>query len=280
LTDEERELLTRAAGGRTLSEIAGAIVKAVDPDRQECALDEGGQAAARQLIENAIAPLTEHPELRQRIIEIRRDKDYLFDEFTPVEVTDLVEVPREERAREQIDRWSRLLKEHRDRLAAIDIALTSPRSVSPAEAYGALKELAQEIRRPDYAWTPQALWVFYEDLGKAAHYPGREAGVPDLISLIRYELGVDDELKPYRSLVEERLEGWLLKQRQAGADFSEGQLWWLRAISDVVSSDVGISPAEFNAEPFKGKGGGRGFAHAFAERDVRSLLSDLNRELA
>jgi type I restriction enzyme, R subunit len=280
LTDEERDLLTRAAGGRTLSEIAGDIVKAVDPDRQERALEEGGQAAARQLIENAIAPLTEHPELRRHIIEIRRDKDYLFDEFTPVEVTDLVEIPREERAREQVDRWSRLLKEHRDRLAAIDIALTSPRSVSPAEAYAALKELAQEIRRPDYAWTPQSLWVFYEDLGKAAHYPGKEAGVPDLISLIRYELGVDDELKPYRSLVEERLEGWLLKQRQAGADFSDEQLWWLRAIGDVVASDVGISPAEFNAEPFKGKGGGRGFAHAFVGRDVRTLLSDLNRELA
>ncbi|RSN23360.1 restriction endonuclease [Amycolatopsis sp. WAC 04169] len=280
LTDEERELLTRAAGGRTLSEIAGAIVKAVDPDRQERALDEGGQTAARQLIENAIAPLTEHPELRRHIIEIRRDKDYLFDEFTPVEVTDLVEIPKEERAKEQVDRWSQLLKERRDRLAAIDIALTSPRSVSPAEAYGALKDLAQEIRRPDYAWTPQSLWGFYEDLGKAAHYPGKEAGLPDLISLIRYELGVDDELKPYRDLVEERLEGWLLKQRQAGADFSEDQLWWLRAISDVVSSDVGISPAEFNAEPFKGKGGGRGFAHAFTGRDVRSLLSDLNRELA
>ncbi|GLW91698.1 DEAD/DEAH box helicase family protein [Actinokineospora globicatena] len=280
LTDEERDLLTRAAGGQTLSEIAGAIVSAVDPDRQERALDEGGQAAARQLIENAIAPLTEHPELRRHIIEIRRDKDYLIDEFTPVEVTDLIEVPREERAREQVGRWSRLLKEHRDRLAAIDIALTSPRTVSPAEAYGALKELAQEIRRPDLAWTPQSLWVFYEDLGKAAHYPGKEAGVPDLISLIRYELGVDDELKPYRSLVEERLEGWLLKQRQAGADFSDEQLWWLRAIGDVVASDVGISTAEFNAEPFKGKGGGRGFAHAFTGRNVRSLLSDLNRELA
>ncbi|MCC8249566.1 DEAD/DEAH box helicase family protein [Saccharothrix luteola] len=280
LTEEERDLLTRAAGGRTLSEIAGAIVKAVDPDRQERALEEGGQAAARHLIENAIAPLTEHPELRRHIIEIRRDKDYLFDEFTPVEVTDLIEIPREERAREQVDRWSRLLKEHRDRLAAIDIALTSPRSVSPAEAYAALKELAQEIRRPDYAWTPQSLWVFYEDLGKAIHYSGKEAGVPDLISLIRFELGVDDELKPYRSLVEERLEGWLLKQRQAGVDFSDEQLWWLRAIGDVVASDVGISPAELNAEPFKGKGGGRGFAHAFAGRNVRALLSDLNRELA
>lgn len=280
LTDEERDQLTRASGGRTLSNIAGAIVTAVDPDRQERVLDESGPAAARQLIENAIAPLTDRPELRRQIIEIRRDKDYVFDEFTEVKVTDVDEIPREERAREQVGRWSRLLKEERDRIAAINIALTSPRSVPPAEAYAALKDLALEIRRPTFAWSPQTLWTYYEDLGAAAHSQDREAGVPDLISLIRYELGVDQELKPYRETVDERFEGWLLKQRQAGANFSEEQLWWLRSIRDVVATDIGISTAEFNAEPFRGKGGGRGFAHAFPGRDVRSLLSELNRELA
>ncbi|MCZ9341904.1 restriction endonuclease, partial [Streptomyces sp. TRM76130] len=184
LTEEEREQLTRASGGRTLSEIAGAIVKAVDPDRQERALEQGGQAAARRLVEDAIAPLTEYPDLRRHIIEIRRDKDYLFDEFTAVEVTNLDEIPREKRAREQVGRWSRLLKDERDRIAAVSIALTSPRSVSPAETYAALKELALEIRRPQYAWTPQALWTYYEDLGAAVHSDGgREAGIPDLISL-------------------------------------------------------------------------------------------------
>lgn len=281
LTDEERDLLTRAADGRTLSDIAGAIVKAVDPDRQEQAQAEGGKRAARELIVNAIAPLTQSPELRRHIIEIRRDKDYLIDEFTAVEVTDVHEVPREERAREQIGRWRRLLEKERDRIAAVSIALTSPRSVSPAEAYSALKELALEIRRPDFAWTPHTLWVYYEDLGAAAvHSHGREAGIPDLISLIRYELGVDQELRPYRETVEERFEGWLLRQRQAGAHFTDEQLWWLRSIRDVVASDVGISPAEFNAEPFKGRGGGRGFAHAFPGLNVRTLLSDLNRDLA
>ncbi|MER6531663.1 DEAD/DEAH box helicase family protein [Streptomyces sp. NPDC001508] len=280
MTDDEREQLERMAGGKTLSQIAGAIVAAVDPDRQERVLEESGRSAARKLVEDALAPLTASPELRRQIIEIRRDKDYVFDETTAVKITDVDEVPREERAREEIGRWSRLLKEERDRIAAVSLALSSPRTVSPAEAYAALRELATEIHRPQYAWTAQVLWTYYEDLGAAAHRPGREAGVPDLISLIRYELGVDEELRPYRDTVEERFEAWLLKQRQAGADFSEEQLWWLRAIRDVVASDVGIGPAEFNAEPFKGRGGGRGFQHAFPGRDVRALLGELNRELA
>ncbi|MFJ2769414.1 DEAD/DEAH box helicase family protein [Streptomyces sp. NPDC087300] len=279
LTDDEREQLERAAGGRTLSQIAGAIVAAVDPDRQERVRDEQGARAARQLVEDAIAPLTASPELRRQIIEIRRDKDYVFDETTAVNVN-LEEIPREARAREEIGRWSRLLKEERDRIAAVSLALSSPRTMSPSEAYAALRELATEIHRPQFAWTPHVLWTYYEDLGAAAHRPGREAGVPDLISLIRYELGVDEELRPYRDTVEERFEAWLLKQRQAGADFSGEQLWWLRAIRDVVASDVGIGTQEFNAEPFKGRGGGRGFQHAFPGRDVRALLGELNRELA
>ncbi|WP_329369603.1 DEAD/DEAH box helicase family protein [Streptomyces sp. NBC_00669] len=280
LTDEERDVLTRAADGRTLSEIAGAIVKAVDPDRQEAALADGGRPAARHLVEDAIAPLTANPQLRRHIIEIRRDKDYLIDEVTAVKLTDVVEVPREERAREEVGRWRKLLTDERDRIAAISIALTSPRSVSPAEAYTALSELALEIHRPQYAWTPQSLWTYYEDLGMAAHRADGEAGAPDLISMIRFELGVDDELRPYRDTVEARFEGWLLRQEQAGAKFSDEQLWWLRSIRDVVASDAGISPQEFNAEPFRARGGGRAFAAAFAEQDPRSLVHELNRELA
>jgi len=280
LTDEEGDLLTHAAEGQALSEIAGAIVQAVDPDRQEEALEQGGPAAARQLVEDAIAPLTEHPELRREIIEIRRAKDYVFDETTEVTVTEIREVPRAERAREQIDRWSRLLKDERDRIAAISIALASPRSISPADAYAALKGLAATIERPQLAWTPETLWTFYEDLGVAVASDGREAGIPDLISLIRYELGVDHTLRPYRDTVEERFDGWLLRQRQAGATFTDEQMWWLRSIRDVVTTDVGIAPSDFNTEPFRGHGGGRAFQRAFPGRDVRSLLDELNREIA
>ncbi|MFJ9460577.1 DEAD/DEAH box helicase family protein [Kitasatospora sp. NPDC101447] len=280
LNEGEREQLTRAAGGRTLSEIAGAIVKAVDPDRQDRARSEGGDKAAHALVVAAVAPLTTNPDLRKRIIEIRRDKDYVMDETTAVSITDVRAIPREERAREEVDRWSRLLKEQRDQIAAVSVALSSPRSVGPTEAYAALKELADQIRRPDFAWTPQVLWAYYEDLGHARQQSGKHAGVPDLISLIRYELGVDSELKPYRETVDERFEGWLLRQRQAGAEFTDEQLWWLKAIRNVVASDVGIAPADFRAEPFVGHGGGRGLAMAFPGRDPHDLLNELNRELA
>jgi type I restriction enzyme R subunit len=99
--------------------------------------------------------------------------------------------------------------------------------------------------------------------------------------LIRYELGADAELKPYRSVVEERFEGWLLRQRQAGVEFSDEQVWWLEKIRDVIASDLGIEPRDLAHEPFVERGKGIGFMRAFDGRErAQELLSELNRELA
>ncbi|MFE9723631.1 DEAD/DEAH box helicase family protein [Streptomyces sp. NPDC005794] len=281
LKPEERDLLTHTAGGTTLATIARDIVDAVDVDAQDEARRQGGKGAARKLVEDAVAVLTGNPELRRQILEIRRDKDLTYDETTSVTVTEVEEIPREKRARENLDEWGDLLKKQRDRNAAIRIALGSGNPVSPAEARAALKELAATIRASRRSWTPNVLWGFHEDLNQAVARPGREAGIPDLISLIRYELGADSELRPYRTVVQERFEGWLLRQQQAGVEFTDDQRWWLEKIRDVVASDVGIEPAELAREPFTERGKGRGFMMAFGGKEpALDLLTELNRELA
>ncbi|MEU2129273.1 DEAD/DEAH box helicase family protein [Streptomyces sp. NPDC018352] len=282
LKEDERDLLTNTAGGVTLAGIARGIVDAVDVDAQDQARQQGGTGAARKLVEDAVAVLTGNPELRRQILEIRRDKDLTYDETTAVTVTAVDEVPREQRAQENLDEWSALLKKKQtDSNAAIQLALGSGNPVSPGEARAALRELAATIRASKRSWTAPVLWGFYEDLGRAAARPGREAGVPDLISLIRYELGADSELRPYRTVVQERFEGWLLRQRQAGAEFTDEQLWWLEKIRDVVASDIGIEPAELAREPFTERGKGRGFMLAFGGKEpALDLLTELNRELA
>jgi type I restriction enzyme, R subunit len=109
-------------------------------------------------------------------------------------------------------------------------------------------------------------------------------GIPDLITLIRYELGADTELKPYQEVVQERFAGWLLRQQQAGVEFTDDQMWWLERICEVVASDVGIEARLMNEEPFRERGGGRGFKRAFKDsypnREALDLLTELNRELA
>ncbi|WP_329271331.1 type I restriction endonuclease subunit R [Streptomyces sp. NBC_01451] len=283
LGQEERGLLTQTSGGASLADIARRIADAVDVDTQDRARHEGGSELARKLVQDAVSPLTSRPELRKLILEIRHQQDLTYDETTEVRITALTEVPREERARKELAEWNTLLtKEQRDENAAIRVALGSgTRRFTPREARDALKELAGRIRATNRSWTTGVLWDHYDQLGKAAASPGKEAGLGDLLRLIRFELGADDELRPYRTVVEERFEGWLMRQQQAGVEFTEDQLWWLDRIKNAIAADIGIEPGDFGHAPFSERGGGRGFMKAFGDKDkALELLAELNQELA
>ncbi|MFH8769154.1 DEAD/DEAH box helicase family protein [Streptomyces sp. NPDC017958] len=282
LDDEEKRLLAEAAGGVSLAALARHITDAVDVDTQDQARHEGGPELARKLVHDAVAPLTSRPDLRKLILEIRHKQDLTYDETTEVLVTELREIPREERARKELAEWNTLLtKEQQDENAAIRVALGSGARVSPREARAALRELAGKIRATNRSWTTTVLWDHYEQLGKAAVAPGKEAGLGDLVRIIRFELGADDELLPYRTVVEERFEGWLLRQRQAGVEFTDDQLWWLERIRNAIAADIGIEPGDFGHAPFSERGGGRGFMRAFGDKDkALELLDELNQELA
>ncbi|MFI7409031.1 DEAD/DEAH box helicase family protein [Streptomyces sp. NPDC049627] len=282
LGEDERKLLAQTSGGVSLADLARRVTDAVDVDTQDRARHEGGPELAKKLVQDAVAPLTGNPELRKLILEIRHQQDLTYDETTEVRVTGMREIPRTERARKELAEWNSLLeKEQRDQNAAIRVALGSGVRVSPREARDALKELAGRIRATNRAWTTGVLWDHYEQLGKAAASPGKEAGLGDLIRLIRYELGADDELRPYRTVVEERFEGWLLRQRQAGVEFTEDQVWWLDRIKNAIAADIGIEPSDFGHAPFTERGGGRGFMRAFGDKDkALELLDELNQELA
>ncbi len=73
LPDEEREMLSKLAGGDDLGDIAHGIVEALDPDNQLAAVEGGGRVgddeaaveqAANQMIAEALKPLATNPELR------------------------------------------------------------------------------------------------------------------------------------------------------------------------------------------------------------------------
>ncbi|WP_399888358.1 DEAD/DEAH box helicase family protein [Streptomyces sp. BBFR51] len=282
LGKEERDLLAEASGGASLADLSRRITDAVDVDTQDRARHEGGPELAQQLVHDAIAPLTTRPQLRKLILEIRHQQDLTYDETTEVTVTEVREIPMEERATKELAEWNSLLeREQRDENAAIRIALGSGTRVAPREARAALRELAGRIRATNRSWTTGVLWDLYEQVGRAAAGPGKEAGLGDLVRLVRFELGADDELRPYRTVVEQRFEGWLLRQRQAGVEFTEEQLWWLERIKNAIAVDVGMEPADFEVAPFPERGGGRGFMRAFGDKNrALELLDELNQELA
>ncbi|MEV4157834.1 DEAD/DEAH box helicase family protein [Nocardia salmonicida] len=276
ISDEDRDELL-GVGGVSLAELARGIVRATDPDGQE----QAGPDQACQLVTEAVAPLTRNPEYRDRILAIRREYDITYDETTKDEILDVVVTSPAERATEQIVSWREFLEKNRDEITAIEV-IGGQRGLGSRGAWGALKQISGKIRHSPYSFTPAALWDAYETLEKTAARPEREAGVPDLVSLIRFELGLDAELRPYGTLVNGRFEGWLLRQQQAGTTFTDDQLWWLERLRDTVARGVGVTVEDVRDDvTFAERGGQVGMVRTFGGKDqARNLINELDRELA
>ncbi|WP_374986437.1 DEAD/DEAH box helicase family protein [Streptomyces fradiae] len=276
LTPEERQEVEELAGC-PLREIVGGLVRSVDPDQQERARRIGGEAQVRQDMRDALKPIAANPELRERLMSMRRAHDIVIDEVSVDEVTEVRGITADELAVRRVTSWQQYLDEHRDEVSAFEIAFRERKD--PKEVYRRLKDLARKIERPPFLWTPARLYDAYVQLGKASRHPRGSAGVVDLIGLLRFELGLDEEVRPYRSLVEERYANWLARQEQAGAAFTDDQVWWLDRMVDVIATDAAIEPEHLKDVPFIERGGVDGFLREFGADRGAEILSELGREL-
>jgi type I restriction enzyme R subunit len=274
--DAERAQIEQVAG-QPLQGIVGGLVRAVDPDEQEKARRLHGDDGPRRLLQEAWKPLAANPELRVLLMDIRRAHDIVYDEGSRDQVIEATGISSEELATRRVGSFREWMESNQDKIAPFELAFRE--GGEPHEVYRNLKSLAATIARPQYNWTPEGLYNAYVQMGKAAGLPGTTRGVVDLIGILRFELGLDEEVKPYRSLVEERFAAWIARQEQAGATFTAEQGWWLRRIVDVISTSIAFEPEHLDEPPFLERGGVEGFVMTFGQDRAETLLDELGREL-
>lgn len=281
LTPPQREELAGVGGGTSLRDVVRQLGTAADPDAVLTAREEGGDDAVATLVRNAVAPLTGNPDLRARILEIRREKDILFDE---VNADELLGTEKVDHGREPMDRvasFRDFLREHADELAVLQVLHGSG---SGRPTYAQLRELAERVSRVPTIGSVDALWRAYAALGEVAD-TGHRAGVTDLVTILRHELAKDAgdgaaHIDSFGSVVEARLEAWIADQRARGVEFSESERWWVRRICDVVKSSVVVELDDLDRTPFTERGGTFGFVRDFGDVErARAVLHQLNQEL-
>ncbi|MGW9467370.1 type I restriction endonuclease subunit R [Cellulosimicrobium funkei] len=279
LTPDERAEIDKVAGG-SLKAIVRGLVDAVDADKQAAALQDAGAGAdaaqvTEQLIETAIESLAANPDLRTRIMELRRTHDQIIDEYNADELIDAYGVVDPEKARSLVEDWYEYLTTHRSEITAIQIMDEAKTRRVP---FDAIKELADRIARPPHSWTPDMIWAAYEqiDAGRVRHR--HKSRLTDVVSLVRYTLGADPELIPFADLAAERYAGWLLAQEQAGTKFTDTQRWWLDRMVDVISNSAGITADDLDEAPFDERGGIDGALRDLGDQ-AGDLLEQLNEEL-
>lgn len=276
ITPAEREELAQV-GGLPFVDVVRGLEQVTADEAQENALQSGGEQAQRELVLTAVRPLAD-PEFRARILSIRRKYDLPYDEHT-LDKLIAIEVRKmdEDTSRQVVEDWRKYIEDHQDEITTLRVAFSDPRR-SPREVYSQLADLARQIARPPHQWTPDVLWEAYRKLGVAQGNGGHK-GVPELMRILRYELGLDPELRTHRSHVEENLARWLAQQKQAGTRFEGDQTWWIERIAYAIANRLGVSEQELDSVPFTEHGGVGGFVRAFGDDRAAELLDELNKEL-
>ena len=285
LSPQDRQAVESLAGGATLKSLVSDLLDATDPDEalksaqeatgQDDPPEEAVAKAEKELLAAAAKPFAANPELRQRLIDIHRAYEQTIDavsqdtvlraEFSGAEADELTRSFRE------------YIEEHRDEITALQVLYQRP--YRQRLSLDEIKALAEALQSPPRSWTPPRLWDAYRQLDQSRVRGSSQRVMADIVSLVRYAVGHDDELAPFAEQVEQRFWGWMAAQEIAGREFTGEQRQWLEDIKDHIAGSVSIEPGDLQYAPFAQRGG-IGRAHALFGDGLAPLLEELNLALA
>ena len=284
LTSQDRQAIESAAQGTPLRDLVSGLVEATDPDT---ALDAARQAtgqddppvesvaqAKKQLLEDAARPIAANPQLRQLLSDTRRSYEQTID---TVSADHLIEATfSDTQAGSIVQSFEQFISDNRDEITALQVLYARP--YRRRMSYPDIRALADALGTPPLSLTEDRLWQAYRQLDKSKVRGSGQRVLADIVSLVRFAIGEEDELIPFADQVHERFQGWLAMQQTGGRDFTEEQLRWLEAIRDHIAGSVSIEPRDFQFAPFSQRGG-LARAHALFGDDLSGLLEELNLEL-
>jgi type I restriction enzyme R subunit len=287
LDPEDRQELQKLAGGQSVSDIVARLVHAIDPDAQvEAAKNAAAgaeatveqiQAAAKQLIADAVKPILSNTEWRTRLLAIKRSYEQIIDTVSQDTVLEAgFSADAKEKAKSIVTSFREFIERHKDEITALQVLYSRP--YKQRLTYTEIKELAAAIRKPHPAWTPDELWRAYERLDKSRVRGSGRRILTDLVSLVRFATEAETVLRPFNDSVKERFLNWLAEQERVGRAFTEEQRLWLEAMADHIGASVSISADDFEETPFAQKGG-LARAHQLFGADLPGLLDELNVRL-
>lgn len=186
-------------------------------------------------------------------------------------------VDAESRAKETVDSFRQFLEDNQDEITGLQAYFSKPYAQRPT--YADIKALAEAIGKPPHRWTREKLWEAYETLDDSKVSGSAGTVLTNLVSLVRFALGVDDELEPWPERVQERFEAWMAQQNQAGRTFTDDQAEWLALISDHLAASLSIESVELQDPPFNQHGGLAKAKELFGQ-DLDGILADLTETLA
>jgi type I restriction enzyme R subunit len=272
LAAKEKEQFQEKAGGRTIQQVVHALLDAHDPDAVA--------AQPNTDLPKAATALFDDPAFREYVENVRRKHEQLIDTVNLDRV--LYAGPQgrvQEQAAAVVQTFKDFIAAKRNELTALGIYYGQPYRRREL-TFRMVQQVAEALQQPPWNLTSDRVWASYERaLGlKRTASPQRQ--LTDLVALIRYELGVDTELRPYADTVRKNFQDWTFRKQAGGAvKFTEAQMAWLHLVRDHIATSVHLDRDDLELGTMGQQGGLARMYQLFGE-GMDGVIDELNETLA
>ena len=303
LDDKAQARIEKASGGVPVAELGRALIAALNPDAVVQTALAAARAMGKTLNEDQLRPEElaaarttrvaaacapfDQPALRDEIENARREREQIIDHINLDEVTfSGFSAQAEAQANAVIQSFASYLQQHKDEIAALGFFYQQPYQ-RRALTFDMIEDLHERLARPPLMLTTERLWSAYARV-QASRVKGADTKrqLTDLVSLVRFALGLDGEgaeLRPFADEVDKRFQAWIWrwnhqKVAQGGTPFTPEQTEWLRLMKDHIASSCSIARDDFDYAELADKGGLQRVWQVFGN-ELDGLMDEMNREL-
>lgn len=296
LDDKAQTRIEQASGGMAVAALGKTLIEALDPDAvvqtalqlaqaqgitrtEDTLLPAELEAARAQRVAAACAPF-DNPALREALENARREHEQIIDHINLDQVTFAgFSQQAETQAKAVVQTFADYLAQHKDEIAALQFFYQQPYQ-RRALTFDMVEALHEHLSQPPLMLTTERLWSAYARV-QTSQVKGadRKRQLTDVVSLVRFALGLDAELKPFADEVDKRFQAWIFRHNaQRSTAFTPEQTAWLRLMKDHIASSCSIQRDDFDYAELADQGGLQKVWQLFG-KELDGLMDEMNWEL-
>jgi type I restriction enzyme R subunit len=273
ISPKEKEEFLKKSSGRSIQQVVGALLEAHDPEK----------AAATGKDENTLVreacAVFDDAAFRDYLDTVRRKYEQIIDTTNTDTVThSAFGKEARDQAQQVVESFRQFLADHRDSITALQIYYSQPyrrREVT----FQMVQEVAEALQQPPYNLTSDRVWAGYERALGLKTDGNAQRLLTDLVALIRFELGVDSELRPYAETVKKNFQDWVFRKQAGNVKFTEAQMEWLRLVRDQIMTSMRLERDDLELGTM-GQQGGLAKMYQLFGADMETIIEELNETLA
>lgn len=269
ISDDDKTQISKILDSKTLGQLASDILDTLDVDLTQNLNNDEIIAKKDEVLKPFNKPI-----FRKMLLDLSQKSKLYIDDISPDTVINAEF--NKNKANEIIANFNDFINENKDEITALSIIYNKDYK-NRKLTYELINELNDKLKSNNLdsfqIWNSYALIKPDKVKNNAKSTVER---LTNIIQLVKFALGFDDELREFSSIANSRFELWKGRQKKKGIEFDEKQNEFLELIKDYIISNSYLDLADI--QNFLGDKGGIFKAKTLFD-NFESLLVELNQTL-